>query len=573
MKLRVKISIALLSLAIIPLVITAVIIANSTLSRLKLKTQEFRVAVADGSRRTARRLVSESRFELDNIATIFLRGIQDPNALRALIADELKKTLHVNQLALYLPNGKLVEPYRAKELKNPISPLLKLPQSLLQVTQADSEVSLRVRWSKDGRPFLPIVSAVYVKALKTRLILWAPIDLAPLSKEIARISLSRFQVPDAVFLIDHEFRIVAHSDPKKIGTYAPNALRESVPNLKKDIAHSTTYAIGDNKYLVTALPLPKLHWAVVVQQPAGEAFAAVRETWITTAVVGGLFILFAIIVGIVLGGRLAAPIRRIADTAEIVAKGNFETQVPVTSNDEVGQLARSFNSMTLNLKEYRTQLVEETRIRSDLTRYLSPHLVDEIVAHKSELRLGGERRLVTVMFADVCAFTPLSERLGPEEIVGILNELFTFLTEIVFKHGGMIDKFIGDCVMAVFGAPEGKPDDALRCVRAAEEMMKWLDVGNARWQQMIGSEVALGIGINTGMALAGNIGSEKRMEYTVIGDAVNVAARLESLAKPGQVLMTHDTMKLVEGEFDCISLGQHPLYGRKESVEVFELDI
>jgi class 3 adenylate cyclase len=176
-----------------------------------------------------------------------------------------------------------------------------------------------------------------------------------------------------------------------------------------------------------------------------------------------------------------------------------------------------------------------------------------------------------VLFADVVAFTPLAERIEPEQVVAVLNELFTFLTEIVFRHGGMVDKFVGDCVMAVFGAPYQAGDDAVRAVRAAEEMLRWLDVGNARWTDALGTGIEIAIGVNTGEAVAGNIGSRKRMEYTVIGDAVNLAARLESIARPGQVLMSRATMEKVKQEFDCVHVATRRLPGRQEDTELWAL--
>ncbi len=134
-------------------------------------------------------------------------------------------------------------------------------------------------------------------------------------------------------------------------------------------------------------------------------------------------------------------------------------------------------------------------------------------------------------------------------------------------------KFMGDCVMAVFGVPRAGDDDALNAVSAAEEMLRWLEVGNAKWQKDLGRKLELGIGINTGEVILGNVGSDKRMEYTVIGDAVNVASRLENLARPGQVLLTRATMDLAgDDEFDFESLGTHNVTGRGEPVEVFVLE-
>ncbi|HRE91201.1 MAG TPA: adenylate/guanylate cyclase domain-containing protein, partial [Myxococcota bacterium] len=174
-------------------------------------------------------------------------------------------------------------------------------------------------------------------------------------------------------------------------------------------------------------------------------------------------------------------------------------------------------------------------------------------------------------FADVVSFTSLADEREPEVAVAILNELFTIVTEIVFQHGGIIDKFIGDCAMAIWGAPDGHPDDARRAVRAAEAILRWLEVGNARWRKQLGRDIELAIGIHTGVAVVGNIGSEKRMEYTAIGDAVNVAARLERLARPGQILMTRETMQRVADEFPSQSLGTYNIVGRSRPSEIYVL--
>jgi class 3 adenylate cyclase len=176
-----------------------------------------------------------------------------------------------------------------------------------------------------------------------------------------------------------------------------------------------------------------------------------------------------------------------------------------------------------------------------------------------------------VLFADVVAFTPMTDRLGAEQVVGLLNELFTILTEIVFRHGGTIDKFIGDCVMAVWGAATPMDDHADRALAAAEDMLRFLEVGNAAWQEKYGVTIELAIGVNSGEAIVGNVGSETRMEYTAIGDTVNVAARLEAIARPQQILVTLATKNRSHGGYDFGDLGDRLMTGRAEPVHVYEV--
>jgi adenylate cyclase len=228
--------------------------------------------------------------------------------------------------------------------------------------------------------------------------------------------------------------------------------------------------------------------------------------------------------------------------------------------------------VTLEAKE--REVVTQTQVRAALSRYLSPDVVDLIVSNPDQLRLGGERREVTIFFADVVGFTRLSESQPPEIIVALLNELFTFATEIIQRRGGIIDKFIGDCVMAVWGSPQSHPDDALRAVQAAEDLRRWLDVGNRRWRARWGIEIQLAIGIHTGPAVAGNVGSEKRMEYTVIGDTVNVAARIESMAQPGQILVSEATRERIsDSGVELVPAGERQLHGRTAATRIFEVPL
>jgi class 3 adenylate cyclase len=227
--------------------------------------------------------------------------------------------------------------------------------------------------------------------------------------------------------------------------------------------------------------------------------------------------------------------------------------------------------MAGSLRASEREIERQAKLHGDLSRYLSKELVDSIVSGKQSLQLGGRRMQITVLFADVVAFTPLTESRGPEEVVVILNELFSLITEIVFRHEGIVDKFIGDCVMAVWGSPISTEDHAQKALTAAEDIMRFLESANDNWSKRYGVEIRLGVGINTGFAIVGNIGSDKRMEFTAIGDVVNVAARLEAIAAPNQVLVGSETAKLCGEAFPLASLGNRRLTGRSTETEVFEL--
>jgi len=190
--------------------------------------------------------------------------------------------------------------------------------------------------------------------------------------------------------------------------------------------------------------------------------------------------------------------------------------------------------------QFADRIRRETLARSNFERFFAPGLAARIASSPDAVKLGGEKRQVAVLFSDIRGFTALSETMTPEEIATLLSEYFTEMVECVFRNNGTLDKFIGDAVMAQWGAPIGEPDDADRAMRAALEMMTALEELNARWRREGRPQLSIGIGLNFGEAFAGNIGSERRLEFTVIGDTVNTASRLCSAADGGEILLSED---------------------------------
>lgn len=217
------------------------------------------------------------------------------------------------------------------------------------------------------------------------------------------------------------------------------------------------------------------------------------------------------------------------------------------------------------------QMRREATVRTNLARYLSPQIVDQIVTRDVEINLGGDRRVVTVLFSDIRNFTTLTETRSPDELVRILNEYFTEMAAIIFENQGSLDKYIGDAIVAVFGSLITLENSAQNAVEVATQMMKRLPQLNERWKKEYGFEMQIGIGINTGEVFLGNIGSPERMEFTVIGDTVNVASRLSGLARPGQILITPDTLDLLQQEVSYRELPPADIKGKAEKMKVFEV--
>jgi len=217
------------------------------------------------------------------------------------------------------------------------------------------------------------------------------------------------------------------------------------------------------------------------------------------------------------------------------------------------------------------QLAEEARTRESLGRFLSPVLVEQVMQHSIDLKRGGEEREVTVMFADIRGFTSLTERSKAQDIVLLLNEYFDQMVEVVFEHGGALDKYIGDALMAVWGTPASDPEDAERAVAAAREMQEVLVSLNAMRADRQVEPIAIGIGLASGICVSGAIGARRRMEYTVIGDAVNLASRLAGIAKAGEVLCDEPTYRRAGEPSDSVELPPAQVKGKLKPVAVYQL--
>jgi adenylate cyclase len=185
--------------------------------------------------------------------------------------------------------------------------------------------------------------------------------------------------------------------------------------------------------------------------------------------------------------------------------------------------------------------------------------------------LGGDRRPVTILFSDIRGFTSMAESMGPDAIAQLLTEYFSEMVEIIFEHGGTLDKFVGDAIMALWGAPIAHAGDPDRALRAAVAMQRGIARLNEQWVSAGRPEIGVGIGINYGDVFAGNIGSHRRLEYTVIGDAVNVAHRLCSEAGPGEILVSEAVCQVVKDPADYEYLPATSLRGRTRSVQVYRV--
>ncbi len=271
--------------------------------------------------------------------------------------------------------------------------------------------------------------------------------------------------------------------------------------------------------------------------------AAVRNTIVGASLLGALA---ALILGVIIARRVTGPITALTETATRVQAGDLSIDLPVRSRDEVGWLTRAFNEMIEGLRQ-------RDFIRSTFGRYVSPEVAQELLTSPEAQRLGGEKRELTVLMSDLRGYTRFAELGEAEHVMAVLNDALARMTDVIIAHGGTINEFIGDAIFAIFGAPIAHFDHAERAAAAAIAMQRAMASVNESHAKRGLPRFEMGIGINTGEAVVGSIGSEQRAKYAVVGAAVNLAARVEGCTVGGQILLSPRTYACVR---DLVEVGE-----------------
>jgi class 3 adenylate cyclase len=397
-----------------------------------------------------------------------------------------------------------------------------------------------------------------------------------LQRETTLLGQARFGNDGSIVVVDRTWNVIAGpaSGPIAIGKNLRG--RDAFGGIDGDalwngVATFRTFEGEDGTAMVaTTRTIPERGWAIVVRRSEADAFPELATLRRGIALAVGAVGLVAIVVAALLAARTTRPVSELVALTRAYAARRFGEKSPVRTGDELQELGDAMSTMATTLAESEVELRRRTAIEAGLARYLPREVAEKIARGDDELGLAGERRYVAVLFADVASFTTFAEKSSPEDAVKLLNELFALLSEIVFRHGGMVDKFMGDCIMAVFGTRGASDPDAIRraALDAAEDMHRFVEAAGPEWFARFDFELKLGIGVASGDVLLGNLGGEERVEFTAIGDVVNVASRLESAAQPGQTLCTSDTtIGVTSREFQ--PMGAQALRGKKQPVEIF----
>ncbi len=306
--------------------------------------------------------------------------------------------------------------------------------------------------------------------------------------------------------------------------------------------------------------------AVIVEAPIGWVEGKMQPILLSGLLSMLLAALIAVPASLMISHKASRPLVELHGAVTRIGKGEFDTPLPVAGNDEFAQVAAAVNAMATGLKE-------RDRVKSTFAHYVSQQVMDSILKSGNEIQLSGDRRRITVLFCDIRGFSTMSEKLAPEKVVRLLNEYFESMVEVVFRNKGTLDKFIGDGMMVLFGAPDDDPYQEEHAMKTAIEMQDELRRMSEKWKAE-GVVIRSGVGINSGPAVVGNIGSSRRMDYTAIGDTVNLASRLESATKDLKVgiLISEYTYIALKGSFRFREMGSIHVKGRTDPVLTYTLD-
>lgn len=574
--LRLKLAVFAALLLIVHIVGVGWAAVSLTRATVETSYRELQIAVLEVVAEAIEHELSQAQDGLDAIGRTLTNDTLSDDARISMSSILVESNEVLDNAIIYDAEGQLITPIVEGRLED-----FKVPPTLaaeLRDAATEQGVATGLASVTAHGPRIPIVvplrAADTVTGYAMSLVSTSEIQRRVESQADAHFT----DLANALYVVDEEQRYLAHPNRELADTLASAAEEGALSGVEigeqRRFSQAAEFTDADgSEWVGTVVGLRSRRWALVAQVPRDIAYAPVARVQriVSGAVVTALLI--AVIASILLSRQVTSPIEALSNFADSLAHRRFSETVEIKTSDELAVLGRAMNQAATDLQASEVRIRKEEAIRADLGRYLPAELVDKVVKREQDMGLGGARREITVLFADVVAFTPLTQQLEPEVTVQILNELFTILTDIVFRHDGTVDKFIGDCVMAMWGAPTEAPDHAARALEAAEEIVSWLEIGNANWKKKYGVTIQIAVGINSGEAVVGNIGSKTRMEYTAIGDAVNVAARLEAIARPQQILLTEQTKEAAGEGFSYTEIGERTLAGHETPTRLFELNL
>lgn len=384
---------------------------------------------------------------------------------------------------------------------------------------------------------------------------------------------------EVIFALDGQLEVAMQTAELGVEEGEREALQQIVESRTTDLI---TPRISGVERVAKGFYFEPFDWYILVSEQRDTFYSQINQITQRTGIILVLAIILGGIMVLVFAGYLTNPMTRVAQAMEkIISTNDLSNRVQVEYNDETGKLAHTFNIMVGALETAYNQIKRfafkaalaqkrEHKIRNIFQKYVPADVIDEFFANPEKM-LVGENRVISILFSDIRSFTSISEKMMPDDLVNSLNRYFTVMVDIIMARHGIVDKYIGDAIMAFFGAPVRYKDDALQSVLAGIEMTEVLEEFNAQQRELGKPEFKIGVGINYGVVTVGNIGTEKKMDYTIIGDMVNLASRMEGLTKKYHqpLLISESLHQKVKDEVDCRLIDTVAVKGKTEGVRIY----
>ncbi len=371
------------------------------------------------------------------------------------------------------------------------------------------------------------------------------------------------------YLVNAQGYLVLHPDAARsmreesMSTYP--IVKDMVEGKSSDAA-TQQYRSADGNSVVWGA-LAKVGYAglsVVTEKSEAHSLAPIKKVLETSGFLALMILFLAFLLGYLYSFTITSPIQKLVRATQQITEGDFKVVLKDEGSDEIARLSSAFTEMARGLEE-------RDRVKATFSKFHSKEIAEKLLS--GEVSLGGERKAAVIFFSDVRGFTEMSERLQPEEVVEMLNEYMTLMVAVITRNGGVVDKYVGDAIMALWGVPIEGSDDARNAVQACLEMRSELASLNARRMERGQEPLRIGMGLNYGEVIAGNIGSNEKMDYTVIGDSVNLASRIESMTKAygTDLLISGSVHERIEGRFICEAAKSARVKGKSNAIEVYHV--
>jgi adenylate cyclase len=411
------------------------------------------------------------------------------------------------------------------------------------------------------------------------------LDTRPEYVEVSKTAVASFarslirSESELILALDEQGKITMSTAPVEALDQESAALVELARNAEEGW---TLIRLGGVTRVAQLVRFGPFGWTFLVTENRDVFYRAVNQIYLQSGFILIVTLVAALILLYVFVRYLTQPLNNVVTAMrEIIGASDLSKRVELQYRDEIGDLGHTFNLMTGQLEKAYNQIKSyafksviaqkrEQKIRNIFQKYVPVDVIDQFM-NRPESMLVGESRILAVLFSDIRGFTRISEPMQPEEIVESLNKYFTEMVDIVLKRNGIVDKYIGDAIMAFFGAPVKHDDDVSQAVHTGFDMLETLESFNSRQAKRKRPEFRIGIGLNYGVVTIGNIGSEKKMDYTVIGDMVNLASRLEELTKIYDVpfLISESVYSRVKNDLPCRMIDKVMVRGKTQGTRIF----